>query len=72
MTTLHQIAEVAKDQAMHDRAAWFDGSAGAGFGVYGGITGQDIVFWLGVIVLLGRVVIMLFDIAKRVKEMGND
>tara|TARA_B100000161_G_scaffold29035_1_gene17262 strand:+ start:228 stop:446 length:219 start_codon:yes stop_codon:yes gene_type:complete len=72
MTTAQQIAEAVKDQAMHDRSAWYDGGVGGGFSVYGGISGQDIVFWLGVLLLVGRIVIMGFDIAKRIKGAGND
>ncbi|WP_417733134.1 hypothetical protein [Rosistilla oblonga] len=67
MTTLHQIAEVAKEQA-HDKSLWYDGSVGGGSTIVGGLTGQDIMFWLGLILLIGRIVIMGFDITKRLRE----
>ncbi|WP_417790650.1 hypothetical protein [Terasakiella pusilla] len=67
MTTLHQIAEVAKEQA-HDRSLWYDSGVGGGSTIVGGLTGQDVMFWLGFLLLIGRIVIMGFDIAKRLKE----
>ncbi|PKR56331.1 hypothetical protein [Thalassospira lohafexi] len=67
MTNLHQIAEVAKEQ-MHDKSLWYDSGVGGGSTIVGGVTGQDIVFWLGLLLLIGRIVIMGFDIVKRLRE----
>ena len=67
MTTLHQVTEIVKEQA-HDKSLWYDGGVGGGWTVFGGVTGQDIVFWLGIILLIGRIIIMGFDIAKRLRE----